>query len=94
MQGALVITTTISITCIAHDCNSSLCLYYLHKRPEPVDASLVHEVVHARVGPHIAVAVIALRRQDRPAQLQHVLLAAMQTQQSMDTLRGGYDGDE
>lgn len=41
---------------------------------EGIDAQGVHQVLHARVGPDLAVAVVPLGRQNALAQLHHVVL--------------------
>mmetsp|Transcript_23803 Transcript_23803/g.49253 ORF Transcript_23803/g.49253 Transcript_23803/m.49253 type:complete len:381 (+) Transcript_23803:322-1464(+) len=46
----------------------------LDERAEGVDAERVHQVLHARVRANLAVAVVALRRQDRLAHLHNVVL--------------------
>mmetsp|Transcript_43414 Transcript_43414/g.84804 ORF Transcript_43414/g.84804 Transcript_43414/m.84804 type:complete len:591 (-) Transcript_43414:533-2305(-) len=51
-----------------------LAVVRLDELAEVVDAQAVHKVLHARVGAHLAVPVVTLRREDRLQQLGKVLL--------------------
>lgn len=46
----------------------------LHQSLEGVDAQRVDQILHARIGPDLAVPVVALGRQNALAQLHHVVL--------------------